>query len=354
MNFTIITPSFNQLDYLKRCVASVADQPAPEAQRSEIGGQRSSDPSSDFCPRTSVSGSPIHVHHHIQDAQSSDGTIEFLKKFDTEVRSQKSEVSADLRPPTSDVCSSYIFSYSSERDAGMYDAINRGWRMAIDEHSTSNILHFTTHNSHDAVVAWLNCDEQYLPRTLEKVATWFHAHPDKDVLFGEVVVADSSGGYICSRKMVMPSIGLIQTDHLPFFTAAMFIRKSALDRFSLYPDLAWKNIGDVELVLRMLRRNVQIGILHEYLSVFSESGGNFGLDESARQEYDKIRSSASLMIQKTRLLWIVLHRLRKWFAGGYHLSPFSYAIYTNDLYQRTDVSVEKPEARWVGRLKGKC
>jgi hypothetical protein len=169
-----------------------------------------------------------------------------------------------------------------------------------------------------------------------------------------VVVADSSGGYICSRKMVMPSIGLIQTDHLPFFTAAMFIRKSALDRFSLYPDLAWKNIGDVELVLRMLRRNVQIGILHEYLSVFSESGGNFGLDESARQEYDKIRSSASLMIQKTRLLWIVLHRLRKWFAGGYHLSPFSYAIYTNDLYQRTDVSVEKPEARWVGRLKGKC
>ena len=26
MNFTIVTPSFNQLEHLKRCVASVADQ----------------------------------------------------------------------------------------------------------------------------------------------------------------------------------------------------------------------------------------------------------------------------------------------------------------------------------------
>ena len=53
MNFVIITPSYNQLEFLRRCIASIADQVTDE----------------------------IVIHHHVQDGGSSDGTGEFLKNY---------------------------------------------------------------------------------------------------------------------------------------------------------------------------------------------------------------------------------------------------------------------------------
>lgn len=297
MIFSIITPSFNQLDCLKRCMASVADQAAELEE-------------------------PIRVRHHIQDAQSTDGTPEWLAEH-------------IARQP---VTSNYQLTFVSEADEGMYDAINRGWEAC---------------SAGSDVVAWLNCDEQYFPGALKKVAEWFCAHPEEDVLFGEVVITDAKGNYTCSRKMVKPSRGLVQTDHLPFFSAAMFIRTTALNRLNLYPDPKWKNIGDVELVLRMMQHKVRIGILHEYLSAFSESGDNLGLDESARQEYDKLRSRVPAVVRKMRQFWVFLYRLRKWMAGNYQLTPFSYSIYTENLNERTDFVVESPEPRWLSRLQGR-
>ena len=49
MNFVIFTPSYNQVEFLRRCIASIADQVTDE----------------------------IVIHHHVQDGGSSDGTGEF-------------------------------------------------------------------------------------------------------------------------------------------------------------------------------------------------------------------------------------------------------------------------------------
>ena len=63
-----------------------------------------------------------------------------------------------------------------EKDSGMYDAINRGFLKSTGE-----------------IVAWLNCDEQYLPGALAKVAAFFEQHPEVDVLFGDSVLLDAQG-----------------------------------------------------------------------------------------------------------------------------------------------------------------
>jgi len=91
VKISIVTPSFRNSDWLKLCVASVADQAG------------------------------VEVEHIVQDAQSDDGTQEWLAR-DRRVQA-------------------YI-----EKDLGMYDAINRGWRRATGE-----------------ILAYLNCDEQYQP-----------------------------------------------------------------------------------------------------------------------------------------------------------------------------------------------
>jgi len=69
----------------------------------------------------------------------------------------------------------------------MYDAINKGLR-----HSSGEIL------------AWLNCDEQYLPGALKVVGEFFDRHPEVDVLFGDIVLVDQHGGYLRHRKVQTP------------------------------------------------------------------------------------------------------------------------------------------------------
>ena len=80
----------------------------------------------------------------MQDACSSDGTAEWLEEYFQYVKKSNSNNDSDT--------SGYIFNYNSENDGGMYDAINRGWKLAIADAD---------------VIAHLNCDEQYLPGALQ-------------------------------------------------------------------------------------------------------------------------------------------------------------------------------------------
>ena len=58
----------------------------------------------------------------------------------------------------------------------MYDALNRGLRRARGE-----------------ICAHLNCDEQYLPGTLNRVAAIFEAQPEIDIVFGDALVVVRHG-----------------------------------------------------------------------------------------------------------------------------------------------------------------
>ena len=90
MNFVIITPSYNQVEFLRRCIASIADQVTDE----------------------------IVIHHHVQDGGSSDGTGEFLKDYAGYMGSI--------------ISSGYAFSYDIVSDDGMYDALNKGIEYALN------------------------------------------------------------------------------------------------------------------------------------------------------------------------------------------------------------------------------
>ena len=121
MQFSIITPSFRNSEWLKLCVASVADQ------------------------------EDVTLEHIVQDSVSNDGTLDWL--------------------PQDPRVAAYI-----EKDNGMYDAVNRGLRRAKGD-----------------ILAYINCDEQYLPGALNAVRDFFQNHPGIDVVFADTVVIDSDG-----------------------------------------------------------------------------------------------------------------------------------------------------------------
>jgi glycosyltransferase involved in cell wall biosynthesis len=252
--FSIVTPSFRSGRWLKLCIASVADQGVP-------------------------------LEHVVQDAGSDDGTLEWLPR-DVHVRA-------------------FV-----EKDAGMYDAVNRGLRRAKGE-----------------FLAYLNCDEQYLPGALKAATEFFTRYPDIDVLFGDVVMVNAQGDYLSHRKMQTPLLYHTWTCHLSTLTCAMFFRRRILER-GFWFDAKWRDSGDSEWMVRLLRDGVKMGVLRQFTSIFTQSGANMSAGENARRENRELARSAPVWAQRLRPALIAHHRLRRLLGGMYSQAPFSYEIYT--------------------------
>lgn len=274
-DISIVTPSFRGGRWLPLCIASVADQPG-------------------------------RVEHIIQDAGSDDGTLDWLTK-DPRVRA-------------------YV-----EKDAGMYDAVNRGYRRAEAD-----------------VLAYLNCDEQYLPNALPRVLAFFKAHPEVDVLFGDCLVVDARGDYICERRSLAPRLVHTWTaSNLAFLTAATFLRRRVLEEHRLWFNADYRDAGDQDWALRVVRAGVTTAVLPEFLSVFTETGANMNLGDNASRERRAFHAAAPLWARWLSPWALVHHRLRRWQAGHYRCTPHEYAIYTPDSPKaRRLFPVNNPTFRW--------
>jgi len=274
MQFSIVTPSFRNSQWLRLCIASVADQQG------------------------------VEVEHIVQDACSDDGTQEWLRA--------EPRVKAFI-----------------EKDQGMYDAVNRGFRR-----STGDLL------------AYLNCDEQYLPGALRSVEQFFHEHPEIDVVFGNVVLVDADGGYLSHRKMQTPLKYHSWVCHLSTLTCATFFRRRVVFDYGFLFDPGLRTAGDGEWMVRMLRSSIKMAALGQFTSAFTRTGTNIGIGPAAQRENRELMETAPLLARKLRPLIILHHRFRRLLGGMYSQKPFSYAIYTRrspDSRQVTDVP--KPSFR---------
>ncbi len=275
-DFSIITPSFRNSDWLKLCIASVHDQ-------------------------------QVRLEHIVQDAVSDDGTLDWL--------------------PSDSRVQAFV-----EKDSGMYDAVNRGWKRATGDY-----------------LAYLNCDEQYLPGAIEKVKSFFETHPEIDIVFGDVVIVESTGAFKCFRKVNLPWYHYTKVcSNLCTFTAATFMRRSVLDRHQLFFDPTYRALGDADWMLRALRLPLRMAILGAYTSTFTETGQNLGQFPVSTKEQQAMFASAPCWARRAAPLFQWTHRLRRLLQGSYKQNPFAYSIYTKqNLNQRVQFDVKKPTSRWV-------
>ncbi len=282
LTFSIVTPSYKQPEWLRLCAASVADQSAPG----------------------------VAIEHIVQDSLSGPEIAEAVKSFPQ-------------------------LKLVSEKDQGMYDAINRGWEKATGD-----------------VLCWLNCDEQYLPGVLKEVAAYFRAHPEVEVLFADAIIVDNDGKYICSRPVLAPGLYHTWTCHLQTFSCSTFFRRSLLKQRGFSLDPRWKVVGDADLIIRMLRAGVRADILRRYTSAFIDNGENLSIQSMGRQEREALMKEAPGWVQVLRPAWVLLHRLRRFWNGIYSLRPFFYDIYTRSSpRQRIHFEVSQPTFYWTSRME---
>jgi len=210
-DFSIVTPSLDMLGYLQRCRRSVADQQG------------------------------VSLEHIVMDGGSHDGTAKWLRE----------ETSASHLPDTERQLVAH-----SEKDEGMYDAVNKGFRRARGR-----------------ILAYLNCDEQYLPGTLEAVRETFDRNPQIDFVFGDALLIRPDGTLIACRKAYPLRWHYVLTSHLYALSCTMFFRDRVILDGQLF-DCSLRDVADAAFVVKLLRSGYRGFHLRRYLAAFTLTGSN--------------------------------------------------------------------------------
>jgi len=276
LDFSIVTASLGQLQWLRLCLASVADQAG------------------------------VRCEHLVRDGGSGEEFGNIIAQF-SNVHGVR------------------------ETDAGMYDALNRGLTRAQGE-----------------ILAWLNCDEQYLPGTLDRVRQFFARRPDVDIAFGDAILVDSGGRALSYRRIVAPEKHHTRLDHLGTLSCATFFRRSVIDRGYIF-DTKWRSIGDAVWIESLLAAGIPTATIPEPLAVYTFTGSNLSASARGYAEMKAWREQTGAPCGALRLLAVLWHRLRKLRAGAYRTRHLDYAIYTlNSPQTRVHFSNPKVGFGWPG------
>ncbi len=292
MKFYIVTPTYNSINWLQRCIRSVADQ-------AENG---------------------IEIHHHVQDGGSTDGTIEWLTDWQ-----KNSNIEG------------YTFTWESARDAGMYDAINKAWaKMPADA----------------TVTAHLNSDEQYLPNALSAVAQEFAKRPNVDIVLCSYFVLDADSRYICHRRPVRPTLWISQTV-CELATCATFHRTETFRRHGLRFDTQWRIIGDLVLYRDIISTNPQFAVVPNLLTTsFTVTGNNLGWAKAVKEETARHLATLPPSLAKLHKLANITANIKRRSCDLWHKAPQHYSVYLPGETMRTEHRIKHPTSHWGCREQG--
>jgi len=170
-----------------------------------------------------------NIEYIIIDGGSTDGTVEIIKKY------------------------SRNLGYSiSEKDKGIYDAMNKGLNAAAGDY-----------------VLFLNSgDTFYENNSLGKIP--FHKYPNADIFYGETIILDEGGNQLGLRRKKLP-----QNLSWKHFKRGMIVcHQSILVKKEIAPeyDLKYAYTSDIDWVITSLKASKQTIFTHSVISNFTQGG----------------------------------------------------------------------------------
>jgi hypothetical protein len=335
MKFIVATPSFNNLTDLRKCIGSVRAQARTEpgcesAKVKRHEGNLSSDIRT-FEPSHS-DGCAISIEHIVQDG-GSEGFPEFASQIlesekVTMCEGKKAGASQNLPTFPPSHLPTYQLQMHSEADSGMYDAINKAWEKGEGD-----------------VYSWLNCDEQYLPGTLAKVARYFEKHSEIDAVCGNYIVVDADGHPLAARRDIPLRKAYITNGFLYAGSCTCFYRKRLRDRGLLKIDSSFRYSADADFVLRLLDAGVRFGRIDDYLSLFGVGGDNLSFSREMDEESEAVKSKYGRSpYPLARKAWMACRHGERLMRGCYRREDVTYAYAINERpeYEKREASRLNP------------
>src|SRR5450759_460892 len=141
----VITPSFNAETFLDETIFSVISQRGN-----------------------------FRLRYHIQDGGSSDNTVEILRRWEARLKHDNPFGGTEVE-----------FSWQSSPDAGMYDALNRGFSYVFSRLESEAAEH--------SILTWINADDNLLPNALRTASDYLSKNPRSEWITGMSAVMSESG-----------------------------------------------------------------------------------------------------------------------------------------------------------------
>jgi len=214
MNLSVITPSYNSAEFIKDALLSVSCQ------------------------------SNVAVEHIVVDGGSTDRTLEVLRRHSN-------------------------VKWTSERDRGQSDAINKGFLAASGD-----------------LMGWLNADDYYLPGGLAAIAQAAQEHPEADVIYGDCIFVDPQGKIVRSKvehefdRSVLMHFGC----YIP--STSTFFRRRVIDAGELL-DCDYRVCMDFEYFARLAHKGYTFHYVPQFVAAFRWHDSNVSLKQFSRRAEER-------------------------------------------------------------------
>jgi len=213
LRLSIVTPCFNRADFVADAIESVRSQGIAS------------------------------IEHIVIDGRSTDGTLDVLARYPEVI-------------------------VVSEPDKGLYDALNKGLRMA-----------------RGSIIGHLNTDDIYPPGAFAAVLDAFDRNHDIDMVCGGAEVAVRDGASWRPEKFYDgPSHCSLDWDLVmkgPILTNARFYRRDVFDRVGLFDD-RYRIISDRDFLLRCALAGIRGVPISQTVYQYREHEGSLTFDPEKR------------------------------------------------------------------------
>ena len=236
MLFSVITVTYNASQWLERTIQSVISQSYP------------------------------HIEYIIVDGNSTDGTLELIKKYQ-----------------------SAITHCISEPDRGLYDAMNKGLKLASGDY-----------------VWFINAgDRLYSETTVQEIVNRIDEKNLPDIVYGETAIVDAQGNPLGMRRLKTPenltwksfSMGMLVC-HQSFI-----VKRAIAEPY----DLQYRFTADYDWCIRCLKKADTAFNTHLILSRFMEAGLSAeNRKESLKERYRIMCANYGKIPTQIRHIWFAI------------------------------------------------
>ena len=208
-----------------------------------------------------LSQSWSNLEYVIVDGGSTDGTPGIIRKYEDR-----------------------IARWISERDEGIYDAMNKGLRLASGD-----------------LIAFLNSGDWYNPGILEDVAEEYLRRKN-----GDLVIAGKWTLVFEDLDLEIPvSPSLKFSQGIPISHPAMFVPRTVYEKFGMF-DLQYRYGADFDMLVRWYLRGVKFHFIDSNILNYRTQGA------SERYFYDTGRDHSLIIRRNLPMRTYVLHKIVRW------------------------------------------
>jgi len=217
------------------------------------------------------------VEYIVIDGESKDETINIIKKYENN-----------------------ITKWISESDKGLYDAMNKGIKMASGD-----------------IIGILNSDDTFFDENvLEQVAD-FHEKKNIDASIGNIVQINDKGNVIRNYSSKYWNPDKLKIGFMPPHPS-IFFKKELFEKLGFY-DLSFKSGADYELIVRYFLKNK---ITYKYSDITTTSMAIGGISSSGLSSYKMISKEICKALEmnnvsfssfkvKSRIIWKIWSFLKR-------------------------------------------